>query len=108
MSLEVLEHVPISYERQVLDNVDALNRYGVVLSWAVPKQGGLHHVNNRPNTYAIARMVERGYVYCAEFSARIRTESTLPWFKNTLMVFFRDRPALDQDPLWRKLCLIDA
>ena len=38
---------------QFLDNIVRHARIGVVLSWAVPGQGGFHHVNGREATVEI-------------------------------------------------------
>ena len=88
MSLEVLEHVPKSEERKVLDNLIELVQRTLILSWAVPKQGGQHHVNERSNDYVLSLMQTRyGLKYCETVSLQLRLASTLPWFKNTIFVF---------------------
>ena len=89
LSLEVAEHIPVALESSYLSNVDALNRKGVILSWATPGQGGLGHVNEQPNDYVIKRMVELGYEQDSEASAYLREAATLEWFKGTILVFVR-------------------
>jgi len=89
MSLEVGEHIPAKYESIFLGNVFRHAKEGVVLSWAVPGQDGHHHVNNHDNNYVIERLEEHGFAYDAVAAQGLRDVSTLPWFKNTLMVFRR-------------------
>jgi len=91
MTLEVAEHIPAVYEAAYLANAHQLNRQGVVLSWATPGQGGLGHVNEQPNAYAVERMVALGYVHDEAASARLREAATLGWFKSTLLVFRRNK-----------------
>ncbi len=47
MSLEVGEHIPKEQESAYVGNIVRHASRGVVLSWAVPGQGGHHHVNNQ-------------------------------------------------------------
>ena len=50
-SLEVAEHIPLENEEAYLDNCCKLCEIGCILSWALPGQGGLGHVNEQPNEY---------------------------------------------------------
>lgn len=88
LSLEVGEHIPQEYEQIFLDNICVARR--VILSWAVEGQAGNGHVNCRNNDYIINEMKCRGYAYNTQASAELRAASTLPYFKNTLMVFDHD------------------
>jgi hypothetical protein len=36
-----------------LDNIFRLAKEGIILSWAVPEQGGLSHINNKPIEYVL-------------------------------------------------------
>jgi 2-polyprenyl-3-methyl-5-hydroxy-6-metoxy-1,4-benzoquinol methylase len=47
ISLEVAEHIPEIYEAVYLDNIFRHAKEGIILSWAVPGQGGLSHINNK-------------------------------------------------------------
>ncbi len=87
--LEVGEHIPPLHENALLDNIDRLNRHGVVLSWAVPGQGGEGHFNELPNDVVKARFAARGYTFDAEASEFLRKNSEHAWFANTTMVFRR-------------------
>ena len=87
LCLEVGEHLPKKFETTFLKNVAQTS--GVVLSWAVPGQGGNNHVNLQKNSYVINKMKEYGYTYQEQDSAKLRKASTFGWFKNTVMVFRR-------------------
>ena len=89
LSFEVLEHIPSKYETIVLDNIDRAAGHGVVLSWAVPGQGGFHHVNNRSPEYVKQTMYDRGFRTDEETSAALRKQATLGWLRNNIMVFIR-------------------
>lgn len=90
LSLEVGEHLPAKFEATFLKNLHTHNRKGVVLSWAIPGQGGLGHFNERPNEYVVDQLRKLGYVQDQAASKDLRMQSSLRWFKNTIMVF---RPA---------------
>jgi hypothetical protein len=34
---------------------------GIILGWAVPRQGGLSHINNKPIEYVLKVMRENGF-----------------------------------------------
>lgn len=90
LSLEVGEHIPVEYEDTFLENLDRHNRRGIIMSWAVPDQGGYGHVNERENDYIIEKIGALGYRYFPDTSQRLRSLATKRWFKNTIMVFERD------------------
>ena len=92
LSLEVAEHIPAKYERIYLENLDNLNREGIILSWGLPGQTGLGHVNCRDNEYVRCRLAAMGYEELTETSRTMRSEATLEWFKHTVMVFRRLDP----------------
>ncbi len=93
LCLEVGEHLPPGAADTFFANVHRLNRSGVVLSWAVPNQGGRGHFNEQPNEWVRARMTRLGYRADPETERQLRAASSLPWFANTLMVFHRgERP----------------
>merc|ERR1711924_56131 len=84
------EHIPKQYERQFLDTITEKAAIGVVLSWAVPGQDGVGHVNCQTNDYVKGKMRERGFVFDVEATAAIRVAATAaPWVKHTIMVFRR-------------------
>lgn len=87
--LEVGEHVPAEYESALLQTIDRHVRPGglLILSWAIPGQGGLGHVNCKTNADVRERITQLGYTACLDLDQRLRSASTLGWFKNTLLVF---------------------
>jgi len=89
VSLEVGEHIPAGLSGAYLDNVARLARGLVVLSWAVPGQGGEGHVHERSNAWVRSEMERRGWRHLPAESTRLRRASRLPWFRSTLMAFGR-------------------
>lgn len=87
ISLEVGEHLPAEFEDEFIDNIVRHAAKDIFLSWAIEGQMGPGHVNCRNNDYIIARMAEHGFEYNERISDGLRDNSSLPWFKNTLMYF---------------------
>jgi hypothetical protein len=102
MSLEVGEHIPKRYERVFLDNITNLAEF-VILSWAVPHQHGDGHVNCRSNTYIIFQMWLRGFKFHAQDTVMLRSNCTLDWLKNTVMVFSRTGKTMDVSAMYQVL-----
>jgi hypothetical protein len=69
----------------------------VVLSWAVPNQVGLGHINCLPNSTVIGLMINRGFVFLEKETQEARDlipfSDECPWFKDTLMIFSFDHLA---------------
>lgn len=91
LSLEVGEHIPKEFEGIFIQNLVTHSDRMIVLSWAVPGQDGLGHVNCRDNDYIIGKLKESGFRYDARWSGMLRRGSVLPWFKKTIMVFHREK-----------------
>ena len=90
LCLEVGEHIPEAFEDIFLDNVANHANDMVIMSWAVPGQGGKGHINERTNEWVIDEMEKRGCTYDAGSTNYLRANtSNCYWFKNTLMVFMR-------------------
>lgn len=87
LSLEVREHLPSLYESTFIENLDRHASKGIILSWAIKGQGGFGHFNEQDNAYVKAAMKELGYVNDVVSERKLRRQSSLPWFKNTIMVF---------------------
>ena len=88
LSLEVGEHIPEEYEDIFLDNLTKHAKYGIIMSWAVPGQGGDGHVNCRSNRYIINKMSELGFALNVDRTNYLRNAVTnCYWFADTLMVF---------------------
>ena len=85
--LEVGEHIPQKYEQAFLDNLADFTTKDLVMSWAIPGQGGFGHFNEQLNGYIIYWLEKRGLKLDMERSAILRKYATLKWFKETLMVF---------------------
>jgi hypothetical protein len=84
LCLEVGEHIPKSAEQVFLDNVVKFCSKDLVLSWAIPGQGGRGHFNEQPNDYIISQICNRGFVLNQAKTDLLRAASTLKWFKNTI------------------------
>lgn len=96
--LEVAEHVPRVFQAVLVDNIARHARVGVVLSWAVPGQYGLGHVNNRSPLEVEAIMLEAGFVEDTQNSSALRAAATVSWLKRNVGVF-RRLPHVIPDPL---------
>ena len=91
LSLEVGEHLPQKYEDILIDNLNAVNIKGIVLSWAVKGQGGDGHVNEQSNEYIKQKFLDLGYIVDLEAEQELRKDVIASWFKNTIMVFRRPK-----------------
>lgn len=89
ISLEVGEHIPKEREQIFLNNLDKHCGQCIILSWALPGQGGDGHFNEQPNEYIIEEMKKRNYNYWKEASDYFRGSVSLWWFKKTIMVFLK-------------------
>ena len=89
LCLEVGEHIPKQFEHILFDNIDKHIRKGgiLILSWAVPGQGGYGHVNCQTNEYVRSQILPRGYTSLPNIESVLRKSSSLSWFKNTILVF---------------------
>lgn len=87
LSLEVGEHIPPKYEQIFVNNLHLNNTQGIVLSWAIKGQPGYGHFNCQDNTYIKQIFQDLGYTNDVKAENTLRKHSSLPWFKNTLMVF---------------------
>ena len=91
LSLEVGEHIPGEFEQIFLDNMANKATTGIILSWAIPGQHGDGHVNCKSNRYIISQMKQRGWRYDRKTAGNLREKATLGWFKNTIMVFLKNK-----------------
>lgn len=87
LCLEVGEHIPRQFEDRMIQLVTGAALRMVVLSWAVPGQGGHGHVNVRSNEYIEAKMNAKGLFRDHHQESLLRLAATESWFKNSLMVF---------------------
>lgn len=89
LSLEVGEHIPAERADGYLDN---LTRFGgdVIMSWAIPGQPGIGHINCQTIEWVCSRMFDRGYELSRDKTAQLRASVNgchCTWFVNTLMYF---------------------
>jgi len=89
LCMEVLEHIPAEFETIVLDNIDRAARHGVVLSWAVPGQGGFQHINNRSPAYVNQTMFNRGLKMDVSVSRALRAKASVDWLRRNVNVYIR-------------------
>ncbi len=94
LSLEVGEHIPAEYEDFFLNNITRACSTRMVLSWAIPGQGGIGHVNCLTNDQVMDRLAFRGFVLNVRLTEYLRkdTPMSVKYFENTLMVFDRINP----------------
>ncbi len=98
ISLEVGEHIPKKYEEAFIDNLTTYCLDTLILSWAIPNQGGHGHYNEQTNDYVIRVVEKKGFVFDKEKTLEFRNElynlidnnrSDGAWsfFLNTIMIF---------------------
>jgi hypothetical protein len=69
------------------------------MSWAVPRQGGDGHVNERDNSYIRSKFEALGYESNMEAEKILRKSSSLWWFKKTVFVFRKRQDEIDKDEI---------
>jgi len=93
LCLETSEHIPRSFEPQLLANMHNHNTEGIVLSWS-NNAGGNGHVNLRTNEWVVRKFETMGYDQDLKSERALRRAvSDIHWFKDTLMVFRRRKTA---------------
>ena len=87
MSIEVGEHLPKKFEDIYMENLHNNNVTGILMSWARKGQGGRGHFNEQNNDYIKSKMIALGYENDLKEEQILRNSASLPWFRNTIMVF---------------------
>lgn len=89
LSLEVAEHIPKKLMMPFLNNLASHSREGIAISWAVPDQYGLEHVNELPNGEVIRIVESIGYTLDQSMTSRLRqlVGPACPWFRGSLLIF---------------------
>jgi cyclopropane fatty-acyl-phospholipid synthase-like methyltransferase len=91
-SFEVAEHIPECMADRFVD-VLVGNGSLIIMSAAVPGQGGLDHVNEQPHDYWIAKFNKRGFNYNISLTDKIRAEwagfGVDKWYSSNVMIFER-------------------
>ena len=87
--LEVMEHIWQADSDYVLTNIRNLCLQDLILSWALPGQGGTGHVNERDSNYVIPLLKKYGFVLHDENTLRIRDRAgqEINYFGQSLYVF---------------------
>lgn len=87
LSLEVGEHIPKEYEQIYINNLVKYSEKYIIISWAIPNQGGYGHVNCQTNDYIKEEFYKRGFVNCIDIETHLRKNARCDWFKDTIMIF---------------------
>lgn len=71
-SSEFLEHVDQEFEPNFFATFSAATKY-LMVTFAVPGQGGHHHVNEQPKDYWLERFASQGFHYEEELTLQARS-----------------------------------
>lgn len=74
LSTEVAEHLPEHCADQYIDLCCKFSKGIVLITAAVPGQGGTDHVNEQPNEYWINKFAQRGWNYDRDMTQKCRTD----------------------------------
>ncbi len=90
--MEVLEHIPRQYADIACQTICNLAGNHLIISCAIPWQGGTNHVNEQPNGYWCEKLVNAGFDYDDETTFRMRKQLQNVmrlgwWFWQNVMVF---------------------
>ena len=61
----------------------------LIVSWAIPGQGGDGHINEQEVSYIRKKIEDRGFVYDADATKRMRDSARIAHFVHNIMVFHR-------------------
>jgi len=87
LSLEVGEHIPPKFEDAFLANVTSNAKSKIIMSWAIPGQGGPGHVNEQPVEYIVDKMRTLGWVPDWTETSWVRKSCFLHWLRNNIVVY---------------------
>ena len=87
LCLEVLEHIPAQFESVAIDNIENHCDGYLLMSWAVPNQGGYGHFNEKEFADVLRLFESRGFRLMEKETQDARNTATLPWLKNNFSVF---------------------
>ncbi len=90
LSLEVGEHIPKLYEHNYINNLVMHCKKLIILSWGIPGQRGLGHVNCQDNQYIKEQFAKHGFKSRSYLDNILRKLTNESWFENTIMVFERN------------------
>lgn len=91
MSVEVAEHLHGGHHDAFMDNLSRHCTGKLLLTWAVPGQGGLRHVSERTQEQVAPYAARWGFCFLQEESLRWRAEvaQELGYFRNSIYLFQR-------------------
>ena len=89
---EVAEHLDRRYADSLVQSICHHSSKFVYFTAAVPRQGGLHHVNEQPHSYWIEKFRSNGFRLMAKRSSKLCQElqqqvMTMWWYGRNSMVF---------------------
>ena len=87
LCIEVGEHMPEDKEQIFLNNIREFCHKHLILSWAVPGQGGRFHVNEKPINYITEEMLNRGFFINIPKTKVLRDSATLKWLRRTVTAY---------------------
>lgn len=92
ISIEVAEHIPKEYEQVFVENLIKYTHTHLVVSWAIPNQGGVGHVNEKSALNVLDLFATYGFDYNRRVSENWRklAGNDLGWLKNSIYVFTRN------------------
>lgn len=92
--LEVAEHIAPENESVFLDNITRYCTDWLILSWAIPGQGGCGHHNERDPEYVIETMKGRGFELQTIETKLLRSviEPHCWWFRQSLFALRKYNP----------------
>lgn len=91
LSLELLEHLPEKRADAMVDAMCALSDV-LVVSAAVPHQGGTGHINEQWPGYWRQRFAARGFVACDFLRLACWNDARIaPWYRQNVMGYFRSK-----------------
>jgi hypothetical protein len=89
VSFELLEHLPAVRAESLVDAMCAMAD-ALLVSAAVPHQGGTGHVNERWPDHWVERFRARGFVACDFLRLAIwNDERIAPWYRQNIIGYFR-------------------
>ena len=91
MSIEVAEHLHAQHHDTFMDTLSRHCTGKLLLTWAVPGQGGLRHVAERTQEQVVPYVRRWGFTFLPEESEQWReiVGVDLSWFKKSIYLFQR-------------------
>jgi hypothetical protein len=91
MSIEVAEHIDKEHEAQFLKTITQAAKEVLLLTWAVPGQGGRRHVNEQHQPYVVKTVSDLGFRFLEDWTntARLYVASEVWYFGGSIYLFER-------------------